>query len=61
MEAFKAHIKKEYPYINSGDKICAWDIWRATLEWTLKTAEELVEQDAPICMREVIEQELKED
>ena len=33
--------------------------WRAGLEWTLKTAEELEEQDVPIGMQEVIEQELE--
>ena len=32
--------------------------WRAALEWTLKTEEYLTRQDAPIGMREVIEQEL---
>ena len=35
--------------------------WRAALEWVLTTAQELNDQDAPIGMEEVIEQELKEN
>jgi len=33
--------------------------WRAALEWTLKTAKELDEQDIPIDMGDVIRQELE--
>ena len=33
--------------------------WRAALEWTLRMSKELDEQDAPISMQEVIEQELE--
>lgn len=34
--------------------------FRTALEWVLKTEKELEEQDAPIGMREVIEQELRD-
>lgn len=33
MKSFKAYIKKEYPHINTGDEMFAWDIWRAALGW----------------------------
>ncbi|KKM80087.1 hypothetical protein LCGC14_1343460 [marine sediment metagenome] len=33
--------------------------WRAALKWVQKTAKELVEQDAPICMGDVIKHELE--
>ena len=55
-------------YQDSDDSVCtkcgagfipARDVWRKALEWTLKTEKELEEQDAPIGMREVIEQELE--
>ncbi len=36
------------------------EAWRAALEWTLETAKELDKQDAPICMNDIIEQELRE-
>ena len=35
-------------------------VWKAALNWTLKTAAELDRQNAPIDMNEVIEQELKD-
>ncbi len=40
-------------------KVIARYWFRAALEWTLRTAKELDEQDAPICMQEVIESELE--
>lgn len=33
--------------------------WKAALEWTLETAKELNEQDAPISMNDVIKAELE--
>jgi len=36
MKAFENYIKKEYPHIDSGDEMFAWDIWRAAVEWSLE-------------------------
>jgi hypothetical protein len=59
MEAFEKTWKER------GGGICgkqgAKVYWRLALEWTIRTAKELDEQDAPICMFDVIRQELKEE
>ena len=44
MKEFKNYIKKEYPHINSGDEMFAWDIWRAALKWVKKEAISLDER-----------------
>ena len=31
MKEFEKYLKKEYPNLNSGDQMFAWDIWREAL------------------------------
>ena len=39
MEAFKEYLKKEYPHIDTGDEMFAWDIWRAAMEYMLTVSD----------------------
>ena len=59
MKAFENFLAKTRPPLicceNSGRFY-----WRAALEWAVKTSKELYEQDAPIGMQDVLDQELKE-
>ena len=68
MKAFEKWDKKEYPLppcyergpIGRAMLAQRKHTWRAALKWTVKTSKELDEQDAPISMQEVIEQELED-
>ena len=61
MKAFEKHLAKDHHYVRptSFDAEIMRQEWRAALEWALVTSKELDEQDAPISMQEVIEQELE--
>ena len=58
MEAFKAYLKKEYPHLNDGDAMFAWDIWRAALGFV---KEKLECEIKPGDIEYFIDKELKED
>ena len=57
MKAFEEWYKRFLP----GKRVVSpSDGWRAALEWVQRTVKELDEQDAPICMGDVIKYELEE-
>lgn len=44
----------------SDDETKGYAVWRAALKWVQRTVKELDEQDAPICMGDVIKHELED-
>lgn len=36
MKELEKYLKKEYPHLSSGDKMFAWALWKAALEWAKK-------------------------
>ena len=57
MEAFKEYLKKEYPHIDTGDEMFAWDIWRAALEWFHKKLGDSTDHET---LKYIIENELND-
>jgi len=57
MKAFKAYLKKEYPHLNDGDAMFAWDIWRAAMNCVLDKCHHHQSQDVIDFIHKELEEE----